>query len=80
MAYMSWQAIEYVTLSAYVLTGQHPTTERRIRDDRNTQLASRAQNIRLWALDVELEKRVLDLNGRNRVYSMRTTNVFSGTL
>ena len=65
--------------SAYVLSRQQPSPQRRIRYDSDTQFASSPQNIRLRALDVEREKRVFYLDGCDGIDGMGTTDCRCGT-
>ena len=55
------------------LAGQKPTSDGRVANNLDTELASRLEDSRLRVLNVERERRILDLQSRNRVHCMRTT-------
>ena len=65
--------------ATHVSSAQDASPERRVGNHRDTKLASRLQQSQLRVLDVERERRILELNGGNRVHGVRTAERFRRT-
>ena len=50
-----------------ILPGQHATTQWRIRDDCDAELATRLEQVDLWGFDIECKGGVFDLDGGDGV-------------
>ena len=57
----------------HVFPGEQPTADHTVHNDLNAKLAAGLEEPDLLVLDVGREGRVLDLDGCDRVYCMRTT-------
>ena len=66
--------VDAITKNTYILTGQQSSPEWRVGDYSDTQFTSSPQDVCLRILDIEHKKRVLDLDRRDRMHSVRATD------
>lgn len=64
----------------HILPGEQPTSEGRIRNDLDAELARGGEQPDLGVLDVEGKRRIFDLHGRNRVDRVRAAESLSRNL